>query len=102
MVNRIRLVPRAPFWFWFHAARMRVIMVARYSGQQKSPVISSVEPEPAPPPVDSPKPGPRTPVSAIALPKAGSLPLVGVRPRASSGACLTFGAGVVLIGFALG
>src|SRR5206468_10338935 len=55
MVNRMRLVPLAP-WSWFHAERMRAIMVARYSGQQKSPVISSDDPEPGPPPVESPNP----------------------------------------------
>src|ERR1700759_4636582 len=81
---------------------MRAIMVARYSGQQKSPVISSEEPEPGRPPVDKTKPWPRTPVSAIALPNAGSLPLVGVRPRASSGACFTVGPGAVLTVLALG
>src|SRR5262249_25032390 len=100
IVKRIRLVPLAP-WFWFHAARMRVISVPRYSGQQKSPVISSAEPEPAPPPVVRPKPWPRTPVSADVLPNAGCAPLLAVLPRASSGACFTVG-DAARAGFAFG
>ena len=54
-------------------ARIRSIIVVRYSGQQKFPT-SRYEPDPAPPPVDSPNPWPRTPVSATALPAATSLP----------------------------
>src|ERR1700736_2804098 len=80
---------------------MRMIIVARYSGQQKSPVISSDDPLPAPPPVERPNPWPRTPVSAIALPAATCAPFVGVRPRASSGACFTAGADVAFVDFAL-
>ena len=47
------------------------------------------EPAPGPPPVERPKPWPRAPVTATALPALVSAPRVGVRPRASSGACLT-------------
>src|ERR1700681_4201749 len=66
---------------------MRVTIVVRYSGQQKSPT-SSVPATPGPPPADNPKPCPRAPVTAPALPACVSGPRVGVRPRASSGACL--------------
>ncbi len=73
-----------------------------YSGQQKSPT-SSDEPAPGPPPVDSPNPWPRTPVSAHRrCPGLVCAPRVGVRPRASSGACFTTGAGVDRVGLASG
>src|SRR5262245_28614727 len=68
-------------------ARIRSTIKSTYSGQQKSST-SSREPLPALPPVDKPKPCPRAPVSANADPRDVSLPLVGVRPRASSGATL--------------
>src|SRR6266536_641221 len=74
---------------------MRVVIVLRYAGQQKSPT-SRRDPLPGPPPLDSPKPSPFAPVSAIAVPGRTSAPFVGVRPRASSGACFTTGAGAVL------
>src|SRR5438034_10999900 len=76
-------------------------MVAMYSGQQKS-ATSSDDPEPGPPPVDRPKPWPRTPVSTGVLPGVTCAPLVGVRPRASSGACFTAGAGVAFVALAFG
>src|SRR5262245_9292746 len=67
-----------------------------YSGQQKSPT-SSREPPPGPPPLDNPNPWPRTSVSALVLPLAVWAPRLGVRPRASSGACVTLGAGEFLV-----
>src|SRR5438477_8646720 len=72
-----------------------------YSGQQKS-ATSRLDPDPGPPPVDRPKPWPRAPVSAIAVPGVTCAPLVGVLPRASSGACFTSGAADALVGLAEG
>src|SRR6186713_1106998 len=80
---------------------MRVTIVAMYSGQQKS-ATSSDEPEPAPPPVERPNPWPRMPVSATVLPGLVCAPRVGVRPRASSGACFTAGAGATFAGLVFG
>ena len=91
----------ATSWRSFQFLRIRSIIVVRYSGQQKSPT-SRYDPEPAPPPLDSPKPPPRVPVSATADPAAASVPRIGVRPRASGGACFTAGVAAARAGFTPG
>src|SRR4029079_4704029 len=80
---------------------MRSTIVAMYSGQQKF-ATSSVTPVPGPPPVESPKPWPRAPVTATALPALVTAPFVGVRPRASSVDSLMGVAGDAFVGFAFG
>src|SRR5436190_23369431 len=87
---------------------MRTTIVLMYSGQQKSPT-SSDEPDPTPPPVVSPNPMPRTPVSAGVLPGVIFSPLIALVPRASSTDGLAavvgfaFGSGIVISGaFAAG
>src|SRR5207244_8202503 len=62
------------------------------------PATSSRAAPPVPPLVESPNPCPRAPVSATAEPGRVSAPCVGVRPRASGGACLTAGEGVAFVG----
>src|SRR5919204_4483226 len=87
IVNRTTTNPVAPTL----DSQMLVIRrttVVRYSGQQKSPMFSDT-PAPAWPPVDSPNPAPRTPVSAAAVPVVVSAPRVGDFPRASAGASFT-------------
>src|SRR5689334_14099077 len=100
MVNFIIVVPSTACLL-SQLRRMRSTMVLMYSGQQKSPT-SRVAPVPPPPPVVSPKPWPRAPVSATAVPLRTSAPFVGVVLRASRGAFLTGGGGVLSGGALVG
>src|SRR5258708_32454094 len=66
----------------FQLLRILSFISARYAGQQKSPT-STVPLTPVPPPVDSPNPCPRAPVTATAGPDLSSSPRASVVPRAS-------------------
>jgi hypothetical protein len=90
------IVRPATCCFEFQFRWINCSIVVRYSGQQKLP--TSRYPPVPPPPVVSPKPTPRAPVSATLDPSCGSAPSLGRRPRASGGASFTRGLGA---GFAL-